>query len=403
MTWANRQIVAGVAIMVLTVAFVSIAAGPAAGQGSDDGLRKIDSPRFGVAVRAPVAWSLVQWSEDDKAFVLALPQEKGSPAGHVTCELTLPPETLSDFQKRNQAEHDREQRLPAARRTLVSDDLEKIAAGVEDKTRPTVADPPGEKQADDAKPDRNAKPDAIAEPASVAQPGGQPSVPGEQRLVTVWELDAASGPKRFEVTSRLIRHEMLYTFTLLTDEAHFAAYRADFDELLASAKFSPPETGLQMLPGGYWLQRQFRFALRLPAAWKPAFGSSDKALLFARGETHGLFSDHLMVLASPPKPLDFPVLLASVPAAATATDPAAEVDSCQIVRLGTGKALETIVRTKRGDEAVTIMERRFMGQRHNYEVRVACLSATFKQQEAEIRKSLDSFREIADPPPAPAL
>ncbi len=196
---------------------------------------------------------------------------------------------------------------------------------------------------------------------------------------------------------------MLYTFTLLTDEAHFAAYRADFDELLASAKFSPPETGLQMLPGGYWLQRQFRFALRLPPAWKPAFGSSDKALLFARGEAHGLFSDHLMVLASAPKPLDFPALRERMPAAAIVSDPAAQVESCQIVRQGAGKALETIIQTKRGDVAVTILERRFMGQRHNYEVRVACQAANFKQQEAEIRKSLDSFREVAEQTPAQAL
>ncbi len=168
MTWAVRQFVLGLALTALLAA-----ADRAAAQRIDDGLRKIDSPRFGVVVRAPVAWNLVQWSEDDKAFVLALPQEKGSPAGHVSCELTLPPETLTDFQKRNQAEHDREQqseqKVPPIRRTLLTNDLEKITARTANNDRPAADDPP---EANGAKQDAGRN---------------------EQCLVTVWELDCAAG------------------------------------------------------------------------------------------------------------------------------------------------------------------------------------------------------------------
>ena len=154
---------------------------------ADDGLRKIDAPRFGIAIQAPLAWNLVRWSEDDKAFVLKLPQENGSPAGYVTCDLGLPPETLADYQRQHQEEEDQREKTSAENsRKLVSNELQKDAAA-----------------------------------------------PDDQRLITVWELATGKGDTRFEVAVRMIRNETLYTFTLTTDEAHFAAYRADFDDLLA--------------------------------------------------------------------------------------------------------------------------------------------------------------------------
>lgn len=377
---------------------LAILPGLAAAQGTDDGLRKIDAPRFGVMVRAPLAWDLVQWSEDDKAFVLSLPQERGSPHGYVTCQLALPPESLADYQRLNQREDEREQALTPIQRKLLKNDLETVAvkaAGQPPADRP-VEDKPAEAKPGDQQPQAAPGDLPAAAPAAV-----RPATP--QQLVAVWELTAERGPKRYEVSSRLVRNDLLYTFTLLTDEAHFAAYRADFDELLASARFSPPDTGLKSLPEGYWLQRQFLFALRLPPAWEPSFGASDRALFFARGKAHGVFADHLVVRAGPAKPLDLPALQKSVPAATVQADSAAEIVSCEIARQVAGPALETVWRTKRDGTEVTIIERRFTGTRHCYEVRVVCESATFKAQEAEIRRALASFREVAEQAPPAAL
>lgn len=377
-----RQLLGG-----LILAAVPGLSGRSAAQGLDDGLRKIDAPRFGIMVRAPLAWDLVQWSEDDKAFVLSLPQERGSPHGYVTCQLALPPENLADYQRLNEREDARDQQLTPVQRKLLKNELETVEVKAGSKS-PAERPAAGEKPAEAAAGDGN--------------PAAQDASP-QQRLVAVWELTPERGPKRYEVSSRLVRHDMLYTFTLLTDEAHFAAYRADFDELLASARFSPPEIGLKSLPEGYWLQRQFLFALRLPAGWLPAFGSSDKALFFARGQAHGVFADHLIVRAGPSKPLDLPALQKSVPAAIVEADPQAEIVSSEIVRQFVGPALETVWHTKRGDADVTVIERRFTGVRHCYEIRVLCESAAFKAQEAEIRRALASFREVAEQAPLPAL
>ncbi len=280
--------------------------------------------------------------------------------GTCACQLTLAPEDLAACQKQNQTDDARSRTAGAAERKLLSCELLAL-----ESPRGSAAKP------DDAGSGR--------------------------RLLTVWELTDDKGPKRYQIASQLISHGALYTFTLLTDEAHFAAYRADFDELLASAKFTPPEMGLQELPGGYWMQRQFLFALRLPATWKPAFGASDKALLCATGAAHGLTTNHLIVQASPSKPLDFVMLRDTFPAELAKNDPAARVDACHIVPQGLGKALETVIETRDGDEAMTILERRFVGMGRNYEVRVRCRTADFKGEEKSIREALDSFREVAEP------
>ena len=138
----------------------------------------------------------------------------------------------------------------------------------------------------------------------------------------------------------MISNGTLYTFSLATDEAHFEAYRLDFEEMLASAVFTPPETGLQRLPGGYWMQRDFRFALRLPPGWKPAFGPDDKALFFATGEAHDVFTDNLLVLAGPIRALDLQLLKETLPSEIVKADEHAKV-TCTIVPQGAAFALET--------------------------------------------------------------
>ena len=79
------------------------------------------------------------------------------------------------------------------------------------------------------------------------------------------------------------------------------SYVPEFDEMFAAAKLEPIEIAVTKLAEGYWMQRDFRFALKLPAGWRPAFGPNDRVLFFAVGAAHGLFTDALSVLASPPK------------------------------------------------------------------------------------------------------
>ena len=309
---------------------------------------------------APGGWRLIEWSEDARAFVLRLPQERGSADGYVRCELSPAPERLADLQRRNLAWNEREQRSGDPQRKLLSDDFE-----------------------------------------------GAAGPPERQRLATVWELldERARHPdeKRFEVTLRIVRDETLYTFTLISDEAHFDAYRADFDDLVAGAKITPPETGLTAAAGGYWMQPQFQFGLRPPTGWKPAFGPSNRALWCARGAPHGLVADQLTVAASPSAPLNLTALRATAPETLLKAHPSAELIACRIVRQGNFDALETVFRIKQEGVVVTLLERRFAGLRRNYEIRAACEAASFEQQEVEIRKALDSFGELAEEPARPAL
>ncbi len=57
-------------------------------------------------------------------------------------------------------------------------------------------------------------------------------------------------------------------------------------------------------------------------------------------------------------------------------------------------ALETIVRTRRGPFSMTILERRFTGQRFDYEVKYTVETKRFDANAARFRESLDSFEEL---------
>src|SRR5262245_29013904 len=188
------------------ILFVAVIASTLVEIHAQDGLRKVEARRYGIQTRVPQAWTLIDWGTNEKAFVLSLPQAKRSSAGQVACELGVAPESLEEFRKRHQANDEAEQKLDEPRRKLIENRPAKIAAG--------------------------------------------------QWLVSTWQHTDEKGT-RFEVRARVISHDTLYTFSLTSDEAHYDAYRADFEEMLERAVFTPPETGLQRLPGGYWLQRDF--------------------------------------------------------------------------------------------------------------------------------------------------
>lgn len=324
---------------------------------ADDGRRAVEVKRYGISVRVPQAWRLITWGRDAEAFALKLPQDTGSTAGLVWCELGVAPENLDDYRQRIAAE---EVSPPAApglgARRLVENRLEAV-------------DP--------------------------RQFGEELARRLGQRLVSVWEFDNDKGVHIFEVRVRIVHDGTLYTFGLTTDEAHYDAYRLDFEEMLASSKLSPPETGLQRLPQGYWMQRDFRFAIRLPEGWKPSFGPNDNVLFFATGRTHQVFTDNLLVLASPPRPLDLAHLRDVLPEDIKKQDEHAVVEA-NIVRQGPLEALETVVRTRRGSLEVTILQRRFRTPLRNYDVKFTCESGEFEKLQEQLRRALDSFVELQE-------
>ena len=325
------------------------------------GLRTVNVERFGVRVEVPAAWQLVDWAHNDRAFVLRLPQESGSLVGFVACELAVAPASLAEFQRRHEASNEQEQRREGGpRRRLIRNEMEPV------------------------------------EQVDADRPEGE--LP-DSWLVSTWQYEGDERGVWFETRVRVIRHDTLYTFILSSDEAHFEAYRLDFEQMLREAKFSAPQTGVRRMPGGLWMQRDFRFALRLPDAWKPAFAPHDKALLFATGQTHEVFTDNLLVLAGPRKPLDLAALKESMAADLAQLDAQAEVARCEVVPHGPGSALESVIHTRRGPFTITVFERRFEAQRRNYEIRFTCLREYFEAHEEELRRTLDSLFEVADEEP----
>jgi hypothetical protein len=348
------------------VCVVAIECHVAATRAADDGRRAVEVKRYGIHVRVPQAWRLIGWARDEQAFALKLPQDSPSRSGFVTCRLGVAPEGLEEYLKR----------------------LE----------RPDVAPPGSPESTLTSDGDKRTLRENRIEPLDAARFGKPLAEALVQRLVTIWEIESPTGEHSYEIVTRVIHDGTLYTFTLATDEAHYDAYRLDFEDMLASAVFSPPETGLRKMPGGFWMQRDFRFALRLPADWKPAFGPSDKVLFFATGKTHQVFTDNLLVLASPVHPLDLEQLKATLPEQIAKADEHARVE-CRIVPQGGTAALETVIHTVRGSLNVAIIERRFVSRQRNYEVKFTCEASEFEKIEAALRTSLDSFVEVLDEPP----
>jgi hypothetical protein len=352
--------------LLLGLANSSQAADPA-----NDGLRAVNVERYGICVRVPQAWSLTNWARNARAFELTAPQEPSSALGTVTCDLGIAPDSLEDYRKRLE-ETDKAEKAPPDRHP--SDPEKKLIYERKKPTRKLT----GNK----------------VEPIDPKKYGKERAEALKERLVTTWEYETADGETWFEIRVALVSHGHLYTFSLATDEGHYDSYRLDFDDMLAAAQFTAPETGLQRLPGGYWMQRDFKFALWLPASWKPSFGPNDKVLFFATGEAHEAFTDSVLVLAGPPEKLALKELKERLPGEIAKADAAATVVSCEVVPLGDVAALELVVKTKKGPLEITIVERRFSSDRCRYEVRYTVLSSQYEKLKEEIKKSHDSFREV---------
>jgi hypothetical protein len=321
---------------------------------ADDGRRAVEVKRFGITVRVPQAWRLISWARDNEAFMLRIPQDAPSSKGFVQCELSVAPEHLADLLKD-------EKPVPGPPdRPLISKLIE-----------------------------------SRLEPVDAAHLGARLAQQVHERTLSSWELENEAGDRSFQIRCRLVCHSTLYTFTMQTDEAHYEAYRLDFEDMLASAQFTSPETGLERMAGGLWMQRDFRFALRLPEGWKPAFGPSDKSLFFATGPRHDAMSDSVVVEATPARPLDLQQLKAALPAEIVQRDSRARA-TCEIVPQGATFALETRISTWQGQTPVSVFERRFHTAKRNYIVRFTCETGRLEQLEPEFLKALDSFVEVPE-------
>jgi hypothetical protein len=297
-----------------------------------------DSPKYGLHVDIPKAWEVARREEEDRVFVALIPQADPLRPGVVACELGLAPETLDEYRTRLDAN--------AAR------------GGGKLVRNEVVKDKDGE------------------------------------RLETLREFRPRSGGVWRELSVRFVANRQMYTFLLNVDEPTYAAARRDFDALLASARFERPNTGADPAGPNRWLQREFKFVLSLPDGWAPVLAPSEVALLYANGPAHGIWSDNVLVLAHPHRPTDLAALAKTFPDDLRKAEPGCEVLACEVVKQGKLDALETVVRTKRGPFSMTILERRFRGERFDYEVKYTVESKRFEALAPAMRRSLDSFAEL---------
>jgi hypothetical protein len=335
------------ALAVLALGFTS-----RAGAADEPAAAVFEAPKYGVKVALPPEWPVAVREEEDRVFVALIRQADPERPGVVACELGLAPENLDEWRTRVDANAKRGGRPGAS---LAKNELVKDAEHGE-------------------------------------------------RLETVWEFRPRGGGLWREVTVRVLANRQMYSYTLNVDEDTYPAARPRFDRLVAGARYSPPNTGADLLakPVNRWVQREFKFAVNLPDGWQPVLAPSEVALFFANGPAHGIWSDNMLVLAQPHRPLDLRALQQELPGQLREAEPSCEVLSCTLVKQGGHEALETTVRTKRGPFSMTVLERRFRGGRFDYELKYTVESKRFDELAPALRKSLDSFEEMPGAVPAGA-
>jgi hypothetical protein len=308
-----------------------------------------EAPKYGVKASIPKDWPLAVREDEDRVFVALIAQADPDRPGVAVCELGVAPENLDEY------------------RTRI------------DGTARSGGRPGG----------------TLVRNEVVKEPKGD-------RLVSLWEFHPNLGGLWRELSVRRIAHRQLYTFTLNVDEATYGKARPAFEALIDSVILSPPNTGADLLspPANRWVQREFKFALDLPAGWQPVLAPSGVALFFANAPAQGIWADNVLVLAQPHRPLDLTELQRDLPAQLRNEEPNCEILSCQVVKQGEREALETVVRTQRGPFSMTVLERRFRGGRFDYEVKYTVESKRFDALAPALRKSLDSFGEVPGPVPA---
>jgi hypothetical protein len=301
-----------------------------------------DAPKYGVATRIPRAWKIDSREKEDRVFVAIVPQPEFGPPGVAACELALAPQSLDDYRTRIDKNAERNHR-----------------------------------------PDRKLATNRIVQDAR------------GDRLETIWETHPDEGGFWRELSVRVVANRQLYTFILFAEDSAYKEARVAFDALVSATRFTPPNTGADMLskPANRWLQREYKFAIDLPDGWSPVLAPSSVALLFANGPPRGVWSDNLLVLAHDHRNLDLPELARDLPEQLRREEPNCDVISCKVVPRGKSQALETIVRTRRGPFSMTVIEWRFRGDRFDYELKFTVESDRFDRLVPSFRKGYESFHE----------
>ena len=312
---------------------------------------EFDAPKFGLKVNLPDDWPIAVREKNDRVFVALIPQDDPDRPGVVACELGLAPESLDEY------------------RTRIDTNAANGGKPGGKLVRNEVVDAPKSKS---------------------------------KRLETIWEF-RPGGKLWHERSVRVIANRQLYTFILNVDDATYAKVKPVFEALLDSVVFTPPNTGADRIDEAKnrWHQREFQFAIDLPKDWAPALAPDEIALFYANGPSHGIWADNVLVLAHPKRNLDLVEVRAFLPDALRKEDPNCEVLSCAVIKQGETDALETIVRTKRGPFSMTILERRFSGNRFDYEMKYTIESKRFDPLAPSLRQSLNSFSETPGEVAAP--
>ena len=70
---------------------------------------------------------------------------------------------------------------------------------------------------------------------------------------------------------RIVANRQLYTFILSVEDSVYAKARPAFDAIIVATRFSPPNTGADLMskPSNRWIQREYKFSLDLPEGWSP--------------------------------------------------------------------------------------------------------------------------------------
>jgi hypothetical protein len=302
-----------------------------------------EAAKYGLKVDLPRDWPVAAREKDDLVFVAKIPQADPDRPGVVACELGLAPENLDEY------------------RTRIEGNARRGGRGGGKLARNEV----------------------------VKRPKGD-------RLESLWEFRPTVGGLWRELSVRVVANRQMYTFLLNADEATYPSAKSAFDAIVDSAVFAPPNTGADRQAGktNRWVQREFKFAIDLPAGWAPVLAPSEVALLFANAPAKGIWSDNLLVLAQPHRAVDLAELARDLPDQLRREEPNCEVISCRVTKHKDGQALETVVQTRRGPFSMTVLERRFRGDRFDYEVKFTVESERFDALAPALRQSLDSFEEV---------
>jgi hypothetical protein len=301
-----------------------------------------EAPKFGVTTELPKQWPIAAREDEDRVFVALVPQADPDRPGVAACELGLAPENLDSYRTRIDA-NARRGRRPGK---LVRNEIVKTERG--------------------------------------------------EQLETVWEFHPREGGVWRELSVRLVAFRQMYTFTLNVDEATFPAAKTAFDAIIGATKFQAPNTGADLVDraANRWVQREFKFSLDLPEGWSPVLAPSEVALFFANGPAHEIWSDNVLVIARPHRNVDLGALAVTRPDQLRKEEPNCQVVTCRVVKQNGVDALETVVRTQRGPFSMTVIERLFKGDRFDYEVKYTLETKRFDELAPNLRRSLDSFREV---------